>query len=129
MTQLSVFDLAAKQADWLAQRQATIATNIVNANTPNYAPRDIKPPAGSSDFASVMLARTNSAHMSVDAGAGGTSAAYQSYRPASWETSLSGNSVSLEQQMTIQNQIGRSMSLNATVVRAFQRMMLANVKA
>ena len=38
-----LFDLAARHTRWAAARQATIAGNIANANTPGYKALDIEP--------------------------------------------------------------------------------------
>ena len=41
MEPVSLFDLAAKQAQWLSVRQSAIAGNIANANTPGYRRKDV----------------------------------------------------------------------------------------
>jgi flagellar basal-body rod protein FlgB len=80
-------------------RQRLISENVANADTPNYAPRDLKP----FTFAAVLKpqlavapVRTNAAHMS------GTLAGPDSFKvkaaPDS-ETRLDGNQVVLEEQM------------------------------
>src|SRR4051794_27816387 len=38
-----LFDLAEKRLTWAAQRQAVLATNIANANTPGYQAKDVTP--------------------------------------------------------------------------------------
>ena len=43
MEPVSLFDLAAKQAQWLSVRQSAIAGNIANANTPGYTANDVEP--------------------------------------------------------------------------------------
>ena len=43
MTGVYLFDLASQQARYLAVRQATIASNVANANTPDYKARDVVP--------------------------------------------------------------------------------------
>jgi len=41
--QIGVFDLAERRLAWANKRQAVLAQNIANANTPHYQPRDVKP--------------------------------------------------------------------------------------
>ena len=43
MQPIQLFDLASRQAQWLAVRQNVVAGNIANANTPHYAAKDVKP--------------------------------------------------------------------------------------
>ncbi len=81
---LEIFDLAANRARHAAARQAQIATNIANADTPGYRARDIAPfeevfrAAQAPGQSSQMALRT------VDAGGA---------------ESLNGNTVSLEVEM------------------------------
>ena len=125
MQPIQLFDLASRQAQWLAVRQNVVAGNNANANTPHYAAKDIKP------FDSVMketgfqMAATNAAHFTD-----GSSAAQVT------ETSMiddvqvkqSGNSVQLEKEMMKTGQIKRDYELNAGLVKAFHRMMLMTVR-
>jgi len=41
---LSVFQRLQSRMHWLTARQAVLAQNVANANTPGYRARDIKPP-------------------------------------------------------------------------------------
>jgi flagellar basal-body rod protein FlgB len=38
-----LFDLAEHRLAWASQRQAVLAQNIANANTPGYKPHDVQP--------------------------------------------------------------------------------------
>ena len=81
-------------------RQKLLAENVANADTPGYRPRDLKP------FDMIMAAqrsdqsggsspvRTNSAHL----GGSGTGS-LGSQRANAFETTPSGNAVSLEDEM------------------------------
>ncbi len=51
-TNLSLLDLADQRLAWLDQRQAVLAQNIANADTPGWVPRDLPP------FASSLAAQT-----------------------------------------------------------------------
>ena len=41
--QVNLFELAAKQAQWLSVRQSAIAGNVANVNTPGYHALDVEP--------------------------------------------------------------------------------------
>jgi flagellar basal-body rod protein FlgB len=123
---LYLFDVASRQAQWLAVRQATVASNIANANTPGFKAKDVEPFSKVFDQTQLTMVATNEAHLGFEA----------SYtRPAkvkktdSWETVHSGNSVSIEQEMVKANEINRDYSLNTSIVKAFHRMMLTSTKS
>jgi flagellar basal-body rod protein FlgB len=42
MSNLSLFQMARTQMDWLGDRQALLAQNIANADTPSYRAKDLK---------------------------------------------------------------------------------------
>ena len=82
---------------WHAARQTLLAQNVANADTPGFAPRDLKPfdfkPAGP---ASAGPARTQLAHL---AGSGEAGADFRSEPARRFGTTASGNAVSLEEEM------------------------------
>ena len=45
-----------------------------------------------------------------------------------WDTTVSGNSVSLEQEMMKEGDINRTFTLNANIKRAFHQMLMLSVK-
>lgn len=61
MEPVSLFDLAAKQAQWLSVRQSAIAGNIANANTPGYTANDVEPFEKVLDRTAVSLQTTEPA--------------------------------------------------------------------
>ncbi|MGG5817953.1 flagellar basal body rod protein FlgB [Falsiroseomonas sp. HW251] len=87
--------LAARRLDWLDRRQAVLAQNVANADTPRFRPSDLAPFA--QELAGQMrlaLARTQAGH-----GAGSpasASGARPERRPA--EVSPDGNAVSLDRE-------------------------------
>jgi flagellar basal-body rod protein FlgB len=86
-----VFALAEKRLSWIDQRQAVLAQNIANANTPGYSARDIKP------FNEVLAAQAQKA-----ASGSSQSASAASLVPlgrAAGERSINGNAVSLDEQL------------------------------
>lgn len=118
---ISVFRLAGARLDYLAERQKLIAGNVVNANTPDYRTKDLKPfdelmrgqaagPQG------VAPARTSALHLAGFT-TGGASV-QEARKPDQWETTPDGNSVSLEQEMNKGSETRDAFALTAGV---FQR--------
>ncbi len=120
-----LFDLASQQARWLTVRQAVIAENVANANTPGYVAKDIGEFQDVFDGAQLQLAATNPAHLGTDP-LDPASAAQSEEAP--WEVVHSGNSVGTEKEMMKAGQINREYSLNTSVVKAFNQMLSASVK-
>ena len=112
---MTFFKAASTKMRWLAQRQAVIAQNIANADTPNYMPSDLKPLRFSElvdEGNGVSLMRTNPAHRtrgSEDTRLATTNPAHMTPVPEGkakvagqrrpFETSIDKNGVILEEQM------------------------------
>ncbi|MFG1272681.1 flagellar basal body rod protein FlgB [Xanthobacter flavus] len=126
MEPLFLFNLASRHAQWATVRQTAIAGNIANANTPGYKAVDTEPFSAILDRTRLSLARTSGSHM--DLATGGIGATKVAAREG-WDTSHSGNSVSLEQEMLKADEVNRAYSLNTSIVRSFHRMILASVKS
>lgn len=126
MEPLFLFNLASRHAQWASVRQAAIAGNIANANTPGYRAVDAEPFSAVLDKTHLTLARTASSHLDVT-GAGVPVTKMNA--KDGWDTSTSGNTVSLEQEMLKADDVNRAFSLNTSIVRAFHRMVLASVKS
>ena len=98
---LKIFDMAMTKMSWAAQRQKVLAQNIANADTPHYAPQDLKKLNFKSmlrdQVAPVKVARTNPNHLK------GTVPEQDQFRARtllkSFEASPDGNEVVLEEQM------------------------------
>lgn len=125
MQPIHLFSLASRQADWLSVRQATVAQNVANADTPKYGAVDVEPFSDVLSQTRLELAATNPGHM---APSGLDAAAADVRREKGWEVSHSGNSVSLEQEMIKAGDIHTSFSLNRSIVSAFSRMLTSAVK-
>lgn len=111
---IGLFKGLRQQMSWLHSRQKVIAQNVANADTPNYQAKDLEKP----DFSNMLQTYRN---QSVTGGAGNDSvrsAALGGHKPHAapgpglsldggveqatidgWETSPSGNSVTLEEEM------------------------------
>lgn len=122
---MQVFEAASRHMLWLSQRQAVTAENIANADTPGYRGRDIAPFDNVLHLTGLALAQTGPGHMSSAAEAAG-SVEIRAQRP--WDRSLSGNDVSLEQELMKASETGRMMALDTSLVRSFHRMFLSSVK-
>ena len=62
--QVNLFELAAKQSQWLSVRQSAIAGNIANANTPGFRALEVEPFEKVLDGTRVGLRATQAAHLS-----------------------------------------------------------------
>ncbi|HEX4767770.1 MAG TPA: flagellar basal body rod protein FlgB [Lichenihabitans sp.] len=126
MDPIHLFDLAARQARWLSTSQAVIASNVSNANTPGYKTQTVQPFAEVLDRTQMQLASTNAAHLALDPAEEQKAVAKDD---SPWETTESGNSVSIEQEMIKASDVNRAFSLNASLVKAFHGMLMASVRS
>lgn len=126
MEPIHLFDLAAKQAQWLSMSQSVIASNVSNANTPGYQAQTVQPFADVLDKTQLQLASTNPAHLELDPAAQ-QAVAVKAENP--WETTESGNSVSLEQELINAGDVNRSYSLNTGLVKAFHGLLMNSVRS
>lgn len=97
-----------EKMQWHEQRQKALAQNIANADTPGYHPKDVKPLdfkkllQDSTSATSLTMAATDGKHMGLHGAAPGQHAVTS--QASSYGTSLSGNSVSLEEQLLKMNE-------------------------
>ena len=88
---LKIFQMALTKMDWAAQRQKLLSQNVVNANTPDYVPQDLR------KATPVNVVRTNPNH------AKGTLPTRDAFRNRevrrNFEAAPDGNQVILEEQM------------------------------
>ena len=92
---MALFDLAEKRLAWIDQRQALLAQNIANADSPGYTAKDLQPFAQSLARALPQLAITNARHL-----AGGAASGLVDPRQRPAERAPDGNAVSMEDQLT-----------------------------
>lgn len=125
MDAVNLFNLASEQSRWLSVRQAAVAGNIANANTPGYGAAEVEPFERVLDNSRVSLVSTNSAHL-----AGNTSA--DGFKVSQEDTSSalmpSKNTVVLENELLKSGEIRRGFELNTSIVKAFHRMALMTMK-
>lgn len=119
LSSLRLFNMAMTKMDWAAQRQKVLTQNVVNADTPDYKPRDLK----ALDFKHVLrdqvqpvkVARTDPGHIK------GTIPEQDPFRSRSlmksYEESPDGNEVILEEQM---QKVGDTRSEYNTAIQLMQ---------
>jgi len=93
---IGLFDLAERRLAWTERRQAVLAQNIANADTPGWQPRDVAPFAVMADQAAVGLARTDPFHLAGTSDTGLLGG--RPVRPTARQPD--GNAVSLDQELT-----------------------------
>ena len=105
LSKLPIFDALARRMGWLGQRQEVLAENIANADTPNFAPQDLKEGSFQNALARqvqpkvrpVQMAATDGAHLSGSQRDAGSDFKAGDMPP--YERTPSGNAVVLEQQL------------------------------
>lgn len=104
---------------WLSQRQKVLATNIANADTPGYRPRELRPPAFQAlvgaATARVTPATTDPRHLRGAATAEGGPRAVE--QRTTFETAPAGNAVIIEEQMAKVNETTLSHRLTTELYR------------
>ena len=126
MQGIHLFELASRQAEWLSVRQAAVAGNVANANTPGFKARDVEPFKDVLQQTQLTMAANNPKHLEIDASG---IAATTMRKDAVAEQNHSKNTVSLESEMVKSGEVNRLFALNTSIVKAFHRMMLSSVKS
>ncbi len=101
LSRTPLYAMITQRMGWLTERQRVIAENVANADTPGYQARDLR----ALDFGRMLSslrqrlapAQTSGSHI---APAPSSSGGPPRDRAQAFETTLSGNSVSLEREMT-----------------------------
>jgi flagellar basal-body rod protein FlgB len=103
ITDLPILSMLRTRLQWSQQRQAVLAANVANADTPSYRPRDLAPltftpptQANAPPLTSVALVRTESGHLG---GISQGNSEFKSKNEGNYEVRPTGNSVNLEQEM------------------------------
>ena len=105
MAEPTIFAVLKSKLDYVNQRQKLLSENVANADTPGYAPRDLKPftfawamkHAGLSQ--GVGLAKTDASHMGGSRDGSRSDNAFNNATGADSEVRIDGNQVVLEEQM------------------------------
>jgi flagellar basal-body rod protein FlgB len=103
LSDIPLFAMLKSRMGYLSQRQRVIAENVANANTPGYAPRDLKPFSFEAQVQAAAgpgaVAVTQPGHMLPLHAASGSGASFKPVAAKDSETTLDGNSVVLEEEM------------------------------
>jgi len=113
-TDIGLFRLAERRLAWAGERQAVLAQNVANANTPGYQPRDVAPFAAVLGAMSPGLAVTDPGYMQPAAGTAGMGHS----RPR--ERAPDGNAVSLEDQLVKVADTSSTQEMVANLYRKYQ---------
>ena len=126
-TNASLFKLLSARMGWLAQRQAVLAQNIANADTPDYRPRDLR----EGDFRKLAegfagrstrlpVTRTVGSHLIGGASARIGMAGEKQHMP--YETAPDGNAVILEEQTAKAGKVALDHQLASNIYKKYVSM-------
>lgn len=123
--ELGIGQLAQQHARWLMVRQNAIANNIANSSSPGYRATDTRPFVELLERTDLAMSMSSPAHMqSAEQGARQSGTA--SVKPV--DVSHSGNTVSLDRQMVMANEVRQGYALNTSIVKSFHRLLLSAAK-
>jgi len=125
MADLTLFAIGAKRMTWLSTRQAAIAGNVANVDTPGFRARDVAPFDSYHDNSRLDMVATPPGHIRVE---GGNEFEVEVSQSASGDVKHSGNNVSLEHEMLRAGEVRGAHRVATSVVGAFHGMLLSAVK-
>jgi len=125
VSQPYVLQLAAQRTQWLSSRDELIAANIANANTPDFQATDLQPFSAVLDSAQVSMVSTNPAHMTPSGDGFAEARVVESDGP---ETTLSGNSVDVENEMMKLGEVNRDYTMATNIKRVIHQMIMSALK-
>lgn len=119
LRKLPLFDMMSRRLAWLGARQQVISENIANADTPGYKPRDLQPQnfrnmVGGA-VAPLAPVATSPMHLAGFAPAAPGSRTEREKHPI--ETTISGNAVTMEQELMKANQTSTDYELTTNLYR------------
>ena len=126
MTPVYLFNVVSQNNRGLSVRQATVAGNIANANTPGFKALDVAPFEAAVESARLTMTATAPRHMTPSDSSGAPATEMREEQP--WDVTHSGNSVSLEQELLKAGDVNRAYRLNTSVLKAFHRMLMTSAK-
>lgn len=123
----TLFDLATQHMRWLSDRQALVAENVANVNSPDFRPRDVEKFSSVLEKTGISMARTDADHLALSRTLSENGTAREDEN-SPWAVTYSGNSVNLEEQMLKANEVRKGFSIDTAVVKVFHRMFLSCAK-
>jgi flagellar basal-body rod protein FlgB len=125
LSQPYVLQLAAQRTHWLSARDELLAANVANANTPGFKASDMRPFSAVLDSSEISMVSTSPLDIkppSEDSAEAGV------VENDSSESTLSGNTVHLEDEMMKLSEVNRDYSLTTNIKRVIHQMMMASLK-
>jgi flagellar basal-body rod protein FlgB len=111
---ISFFRNASQRLEWLGARQKVISQNIANSDTPDFKAKDVQPFSKMLEGAQQSgLVTTNSKHI----GSNPVSSVGTETIKDVWGETIDGNTVVLEQQSILANEVGEDYQLAARLYR------------
>lgn len=121
---MDIFSVASRHMEWLSARQAVIAGNIANVNTPGFKARDVSAPKPSEG--AVELAATQPGHITTTSDdPSGFAVVLQQ---AGLDVPHSANTVKMEEELMKASEGGRQAAFDTSVMKTFHRLILASLK-
>ena len=127
MDSIFLLNLASRKTAYLAARQATLATNIANTNTPGFKAKDLVKFNDVLSQTQLKLASTDTNHIPL-AGIGEAGGTGEIEQDGGFEVTESGNSVGIEQQMMKTGEVNREYALTTNIMKSFHAMLMASLK-
>lgn len=118
--------LISQRNDWLSVRQTVTARNIANADTPGFKAKDVVEFKEFVAATKLTMKATNPGHVSFGQAPGAAGA--NIVREAEQDVKHSGNNVKMEHELVKAGEVSRSYSLNANLLKAFNRMIAMSVR-
>ena len=114
---LSIFAAAEKNIKYQTQRQKVLASNVANANTPDFLPKDVKRPSFGDEVEKVRLPMVITHENHMLGLQRKTKGGYEIYTPELTNAlTIDGNGVVLEDQM---NEISKSKSEHDRIIALY----------
>lgn len=129
LNNLTIFNMINKERSYLTERQKVLATNIANANTPGYLPKDVEKPDFAAELKSSTLALrvTNPKHMQGLPSQGFSNRVYTP--KLSDPLSIDGNGVILEDQLNEVSKVKGDYNRMLSIYTSYKNMLkTANTK-
>jgi flagellar basal-body rod protein FlgB len=114
---IPLFKAMSKRMAWLGERQQVLAQNVANADTPGYSAQDLKPLSFREmvgEGARMKLAATQPMHLTGGAAAKRLG---QVQKDKAMERTISGNGVSIEDQMMKVSDTANEFNLASSLYR------------
>ena len=118
--------LISQRNEWLSVRQTVTARNIANADTPGFKAKDVVDFKEFVAATELAMAATNRNHL--PSGRTTSSSTANVVREIEPDIKHSGNNVKMEHELVKAGEASRSFSMNANVLKAFNRMFAMSVR-